>query len=148
MQDRSLDAGGVTLAIILGFLAGPALFYAFFGDYWHSTGLHFSRGIAGGVGGVLALAALANATRFRNAGVAGALAGFAGAAGEFAVAIVPWFGLNYTHPTCSSGNLCPIFAPNDLAQLALTVAIFCGVVFTLAGYSLAALVAGVRAQLR
>lgn len=144
MPRRALDAGGVTIAIILGLLAGPILFYALAGDYWHSTNLTVSRGLAGGVGGVLALAALLNATRFHNAGLAGAVTGLAGAIGETVVAVVPWLGLTYRQPTCAPSQVCPLLAPAGVVQLALTVGIFTLVVFTLAGFSLASLVAALR----
>jgi hypothetical protein len=146
MPQRTLDAGGVTFAIILGLLAGPVIFYALAGDYWHSTGLTVNHLYAGIVGAGLGLGALFNAARYRNAGSAGAISGLAGGVGELAVAVVPWIGLTYARPTCDPNTVCPLLGANDLTQLALTVGIFAIIVFSLAGYSLAALINAIRGQ--
>jgi hypothetical protein len=145
MQKRSLDAGGVTLAIILGLFAGPIIFYALAGDYWHSTGFQVNRIIAGVVGAALGIGALVNAARFRNAGLAGGISGLAAGIGELAVAVLPWYAFSYTHPKCEPGQICPL-SPGDLAQLALRAGAFSIIVFTLAGFALAMLVAAVRGR--
>ncbi len=146
MQKRSLDAGGVTLAIILGLFAGPIIFYALAGDYWHSTGFQMNRIIAGVIGVALGIGALVNATRFRNAGLAGGISGLAAGIGELGVAVLPWYAFSYNHPKCDPNQICPL-SPGDLAQLALHVGAFALIVFTLAGFALASLIAAVRGRI-
>ncbi len=144
MHRPSLNALGVTFAIILGLITGPVVFYAFAGDYWHSTNLHLSQWIAVAAAVPLLIAALANATRFREAGMAGAITGLAGGVGEMAVAVVPWAGLTYRGPKCQPNLICPQFNQGNLTQLTLTVGIFSVIVFTLAGLSLAVLISALR----
>ena len=145
MTKTNLNANGVTFAIILGLLFGPIVFYAIAGDYTHSTSLTVSRGIAGGVAGVVGVLALINAERFRNAGVAGAVTGLAAGIGELVVAIVPWWAFTYTHPQCNTNSVCPL-SSSDLIRLALTAGGFALVLFTLGLASLASLVSAVRGR--
>jgi hypothetical protein len=145
MSQRTLDAGGVTLAILLGVLAGPVIFYAVAGDYFHSTDLSINRLIAGALAIVLGIAAILNAVRFRNAGLAGAVTGLAAAVGELAVAALPWAGLLYITPHCAGGTVCPPTG-TDLKTFALYVGAFMGVVSVIAGFSLASLVRVIRAR--
>jgi hypothetical protein len=145
-QKRSLDAGGVTLAIILGLLAGPLIFYALAGDYWHTapvTDDTLARVVAGVAGAALGVGALVNATRFRNPGLAGGISGLAGGITELAVAVLPWVGFNATHHTCTSDGICPLDG-NGLVQLALRAGGFAIIVYTLAGFALAMLISAVR----
>jgi hypothetical protein len=151
MPKQSLNANGVTFAIILGLLFGPILFYALAGSFTASVGNHtyaiftLNRGLAGGVAGVLGVLALVNAERFRNAGLAGAITGIAAGVGELVVAVVPWWAFSYTHPTCDANGVCPL-SSGDLARLALTTGGFALVLFTLGLYSLATLVNAVRVR--
>lgn len=146
-QKRSLDAGGVTLAVILGLLAGPLIFYALAGDYWHTTPVTadntVARIIAGVAGAALGVGALVNATRFRNPGLAGGISGLAGGVSELLVAVLPWVGFNATHPKCTSNGICPLDG-NGLMQLALRAGVFSIVVYTLLGFALAMLISAVR----
>ena len=146
MGKPSLNAGGVTLAIILGLLTGPTLFYALFGDYAHSTGVHATQWIAGVVGGVLGVVALVNAARFRNAGLAGTVTGVSAGVGELAVAVVPWIGFNMTHPTCDANRLCPL-APADIQQIALVSGVFAIGLFTILFFALTTLIVAIRGRL-
>nr|MBA3825676.1 hypothetical protein [Ktedonobacterales bacterium] len=94
MPKQTLNANGVTFAIILGLLFGPIVFYAIAGSFAANVGSHtyailtINRGLAGGVAGVLGVLALVNAERFRNAGLAGAITGIAAGISELAVAVV------------------------------------------------------------
>jgi hypothetical protein len=144
-QKSSLNAGGVTIAIILGLIAGPIIFYAIAGDYWHTLNVHVNQLVAGGVGAVVGIVALVNATRFRNAGLAGAVTGVAAGAGEFVVAFIPWVGFNTTHPTCDPNQICPLSA-TTLQQIALVSGLFSVVLFTIAGFSLASLITFARSR--
>lgn len=142
---RSLDAGGVTLAIILGLITGPVLFYAIAGDYWHSTGVTANHLVAGIIAAVLGLGGLFNASRFRNAGLAGAITGLAAGIGELGVAIVPWLGYD-RNVTCNPGDICPQISQPDLLQIALRAGIFSTLVFVIGGYALSTLVATLRVR--
>lgn len=146
MQKRSLDAGGVTLAIILGLLSGPLIFYGLAGDYWHSVALPLNQYLWGAIGGVLGIGALVNASRYRNPGLAGAVSGIAGGIGEVAFAVLPWAAFSATHPKCDPNNICPL-GSTDLGQLALRAGAFSLIVFTLAGFSLALLIAAIRGRI-
>jgi hypothetical protein len=141
-QKRSLDAGGVTLAIVLGLLAGPMIFYGLAGDYWHTTVTDntLARQVMGVGGVLLGVGAMVNALRFRNPGLAGAISGLAGGVSELAVAVLPWLGFNATHPTCTPDHICPV----DVGQIALRAGGFGIVVFTLVGFALASLISAVR----
>ena len=146
MGKPSLNAGGVTLAIILGLLTGPMVFYAIFGDYWHSTGVHPMQWMAGAAGAVVGVGALLNAARFRNAGLAAAITGVAAGVGELTVAVVPWLGFNATHPRCDANNLCPL-APADLQQIALVAGVFAIGLFTVLFFALTTLIVAIRGRL-
>ncbi len=151
MPKQSLNANGVTFAIILGLLFGPILFYAIAGGFAATAGNHtyailtISRGLAGGVAGVLGVLALINAERFRNAGLAGAITGIAAGLSELVVAVVPWWAFSATHPQCDASGVCPL-ATGDLVRLGVTTGGFALVLFTLGLYSLATLVNAVRAR--
>ncbi len=144
-RSRTLDAGGVTLALILGLLAGPAIFYAAAGDYWHSLGLTVPTPLAIVAALALTVAALANATRFRNAGLAGALTGVAAGVGELAVAVIPWIGV--TQIKCAEPIICPPIARGDLISYAAYVGGFAIVICTIGGFSLALLVRTLRSRM-
>jgi|GEM_PF-3463601 len=153
MRNRSLDAGGVTLAIILGLFTGPLLIYALSDDAFHTLNLPSAwRGqgtphiIAAAAAVVLIVLALFSAARFRNSGVAGAITGVAAGVGELAVATVPWLAAARTIH-CDPGHVCPLPSQPDLIQIALTVGIFYTVLFGIAGYSLALLTHSVRHRL-
>lgn len=139
-----LHAGGVTIAIILGLMAGPFLTYAIAGDVTHTLPFTLNHALAGGIGGVVALGALINAQRFRNAGEAGAIFGIAAGVGEFAVAVLPWIGYSYSRPACTTATqVCPL-GSSDLLRLSLTTGLFALALFTIGGASLAMLIAAVR----
>ncbi len=148
MQYRpQLSAGGVALAIVLGIISGPIIFYAFMGDYTHSTGVSVSHLAAGLVGGILGIAAIWHAARYRQAGLAGAVTGLAAGIGEGVVAIGPWVANTLQHPVCQDGAACPYFTNQQLIQFSLSIGLFAVIISTLAGYSLALLFAVVRQRL-
>ncbi len=148
MQVRPrLSAGGVALAIVLGMISGPIIFYAFMGDYTHSTGVTVNHLSAGIVGGVLGIVAIWHAARYRNAGLAGAVTGLAAGIGEGIVAIGPWVANTLHHPVWQDGAACPYFTNQQLIQFSLSIGLFALIIATVAGYSLALLFAVVRQRL-
>lgn len=146
MSKRSLDTGGVLAAIFLGLIAGPTLFYALAGDFFHVLTINwpYARITAGAIGTVATIGGLVNAERFRQPGLTGALTGLAGAIGQVVVVALPWYGYYLHHRSCSDSSLCPLPSTADLLQLILVVGGFGVVVFTLAGYSLASLLSTLR----
>jgi len=148
MNRPSLHFAGALLAVLLGLVSTPLLFFAFAGNYAHTFSTipdtSMSRLIAGVVGAVLAVSGIMNAARFRNAGAAGALTGVAGAVGEFVVTVIPWLAITANHRACTTGDICPYPTVADVTRLSLTVGIFSLVIATVAGYSLATLLAAVR----
>ena len=149
-RQRPAGAGGITLAILLGLLIGPLLVYALAGDFWHTVGVpqpdRTSRIIAGAIGIVLIIGALFNASRFRNAGLVGMLTGIGGGVGELAVAVVPWLAAP-RFVQCHPNEICPLPSQSDIVNITLTAGIFFTLLFAVAGFSLAMLVAVVRHRL-
>jgi hypothetical protein len=143
-----LNAGGVAIAIILGLVAGPFLTYAIVGDVTHTYPFSFNHILAGVIGGIVALGALINAQRYRNAGEAGAVFGIAAGVGEFTAAVLPWIGYTYTRPACTTTTqVCPL-NPSDLVRLSTTTGLFALILFTIGGASLSMLIAAARSLVR
>lgn len=143
-QRPMLNGGGVALALLLGFVTGPVLFYALMGDYWHSTGVHISQLYAGLAAIPLVVLSLFNAARFQNTGVAGAVTGAAAGVGEMIVAVMPWTILNIDRPHCTPDKICPYISSADLPRFILTVGIFSIGIALIAGFSLALLIDALR----
>jgi nitrate/nitrite transporter NarK len=147
MRNRPLDAGGVTVAIISGLIAGPSLFYAFLSPRVPVPGVHVNQWIVGILGFAFLAVGIANAVRYHNAGLAGAITGIAGGIGTLGAVVLPWFALNYAKPACAgNGDICPLSDPTTLMQFALGIGLFATIFLTVGCASLASLIAAFRTR--